>query len=59
MNAPSDVVGFTLPECTDGKGWRLLVDTNISDEDAGSFAIGDRVTARSSLLFELQTETGR
>jgi hypothetical protein len=32
MNAHSDVVGFTLPKCTDGKGWRLLVDTNIPDE---------------------------
>ena len=53
MNAHSDVVGFTLPERADGKGWRLLLDTNIPDEEAGSFAVGDQygVTAgRRSFL---------
>jgi hypothetical protein len=36
----------------------LLIDTNILDEKTGSFAIGDTygVTARSLLLFELQTK---
>jgi isoamylase len=59
MNAHSDVVGFTLPECADGKGCDLLIDTNIPDEDGGSFAIGDQygVTARSLLLFELRTDS--
>jgi isoamylase len=59
MNAHSDVVGFTLPECTDGKGWDLLIDTNIPDEDGGSFTVGDQygVTAQSLLLFELRTDS--
>ena len=59
MNAHSDVVGFTLPECPDGKGWDLLIDTNIPDEDGGNFVIGDQygVTARSLLLFELRTDS--
>jgi isoamylase len=58
MNVHSDVVGFTLPECTDGKDWTLLIDTNIPDEEGGRFAIGDTygVTARSLLLIELKTE---
>jgi glycogen operon protein len=60
MNAHSDGVGFKLPECTDGKGWRLLIDTNIPEDEAGDFDIGDQygVTARSLLLFELQTGAG-
>jgi isoamylase len=59
MNAHSDVVSFTLPECIDGQEWDLLVDTNIPDEDGGNFAIGDQygVTARSLLLFELRTDS--
>jgi glycogen operon protein len=59
MNAHSDVVDFTLPECTDGKGWDLLIDTNIPDEAGGSFAVGDqyRTTARSLLLFELRADS--
>jgi isoamylase len=59
MNAHSDVVGFTLPECADGKGWDLLIDTNISDTDGGNFAIGEKygATARSLLLFELRTDS--
>jgi isoamylase len=57
MNAHSDVVGFSLPECADEREWDLLIDTNIPDEDGGSFAIGDQygVTVRSVLLFELRT----
>jgi isoamylase len=60
MNAHSDVVGFTLPGCTDGNGWRLLVDTNIPDEEAGSFAIGDQygVTARSLLYLSCRPRPG-
>jgi isoamylase len=56
MNAHSDVVAFTLPECADGREWTLLVDTNIPDGEISSFAIGDTygVTARSLLLFELK-----
>ena len=58
MNAHSDVVGFTLPECTGGSQWTLLIDTNIPEEETGSFATGDSygVTARSLLLFALQTD---
>jgi isoamylase len=60
MNAHSDVVGFKLSDCTDGKEWRLLIDTNIPDDETGNFGIGDHygVTARSLLLFELQTGAG-
>jgi isoamylase len=59
INGHSDVVDFTLPECTDGKEWVLLIDTNIPDEDGDSFAIGAHygVTARSLLLFELRTDS--
>jgi isoamylase len=59
MNAHSDVVDFTLPECSEGKEWILLTDTNIPDEDGDSFAIGAQygVTARSLLLFELRTDS--
>jgi glycogen operon protein len=54
------VVGFKLSDCTDGKEWRLLIDTNIPDDETGNFGIGDHygVTARSLLLFELQTGAG-
>jgi len=47
-NAHSEVVDFAMAECGDGKGWRLLIDINIPDEEAGSFAIGDEygVTSR-------------
>ena len=58
MNAHSDVVEFTLPECADGNGWRLRIDTNIWEEEDGTFAFGDQygVTAHSLLLFELDRQ---
>ena len=36
MNAHSDVVGFKLSDCTDGKEWRLLLDTNVPMKPATS-----------------------
>ena len=39
MNAHFDVVGFTLPECTDGKDWTLLIDTHILGAERGRFAV--------------------
>ncbi len=56
LNAYHDVVKFTLPDCTDGKHWRLLFDTNTPDAAREEpFDIGDvyDVTARSTLLFRL------
>jgi isoamylase len=58
LNAYHDVVEFTLPEVLGGREWRLLIDTNLSDEDtAGEPAFGFEhpysVTGRSLLLFEL------
>ncbi len=56
LNAYHDLVGFTLPDCTDGKHWKLLFDTNTPDElREEPFAIGDvyGVTGRSCLLFRL------
>ena len=56
LNAFHDVVAFTLPDCTDGKHWKLLFDTASPDgvrEEA--FSIGDvyQVVSRSALLFRL------
>jgi isoamylase len=59
MNSHHDVVLFTLPECTAGSAWHLLIDTNMPDaEDLESFDIGHtyQVTGRSLLLFVLKTE---
>jgi glycogen operon protein len=56
LNAYHDLVQFTLPDCTDGKHWKLLFDTNTPDDvRAEPFEIGDvyTVTARSCLLFRL------
>jgi len=56
LNAYHDLVQFTLPDCTDGKHWKLLFDTNTPDEAREElFDIGDiyDVTARSCLLFRL------
>ncbi len=56
LNAYHDLVQFTLPDCTDGKHWKLLFDTNTPDElREEPFAIGDvyGVTGRSCLLFRL------
>jgi isoamylase len=55
-NAHHDMVQFTLPDCTNGSGWSLVLDTNDPDrEEPQDFAIGDvfDVTARSLLLFAL------
>ena len=56
VNAYHDLVQFTLPDCTDGKHWKLLFDTNTPDEVREEpFNIADiyTVTARSCLLFRL------
>ncbi len=56
LNAYHDLVQFTLPDCTDGKHWKLLFDTNTPDEAREEpFGIGDvyGVTGRSTLLFRL------
>ena len=55
-NAHHDLVHFTLPRCTNGTGWELVLDTNAPERDDGQqFAIGERydVTERSLLLFAL------
>ncbi|MGH8118804.1 MAG: glycogen debranching protein GlgX [Rhodanobacteraceae bacterium] len=56
VNAYHDVVTFTLPETPGGPRWKLLIDTNLPDEElAPHFETGDSydVTARSLLLFVL------
>ena len=56
MNAYHDMVGFTLPDCTDGRHWKLLFDTNTPDNTREEpLDIGEvyQVTARSCLLFRL------
>ena len=56
LNAFHDMVGFTLPECTNGAGWDLVFDTNVPERtDVQRFAIGHtyNVTARSFLLLAL------
>ena len=62
MNAHHDMVGFTMPECTNGTGWDLLIDTNVPErEDTQHFDIGETydVTARSLLLFALTSSGAR
>jgi hypothetical protein len=58
LNAHHDVVEFTLPEVLGGREWRLLIDTNLTDEStagepAFAFEHPYSVTGRSLLLFEL------
>jgi glycogen operon protein len=56
VNAYHDIVQFTLPDCTDGKHWKLLFDTNAPDDERDqTFNIADiyDVTARSCILFRL------
>ena len=58
MNAHHDLVTFTLPDCTNGLEWELVLDTNVPErDDAQRFPIGQRyeVTPRSLLLFALQS----
>ena len=60
VNAHHDLVHVTLPDCTNGAGWELLLDTNVPErDDAQRFAIGDGydVTGRSLLLFALTPKT--
>jgi len=57
INDHHDLVEFTLPECSGGDSWSLLVDTNITDNsEKGIFKVGESygVTARSLLVFALQ-----
>jgi len=61
LNAHHDLVTITLPECTNGKAWDLVFDTNVPEQDdRQSFAIGDpyEVTSRSLLLFASQQPEG-
>jgi glycogen operon protein len=57
LNAHYDVVQFVLPHCAEGIGWKLLLDTNIPDEEEEEdFEIGAsyEVTCRSLVAFELK-----
>lgn len=58
LNAAAQAVEFCLPKVSEGKSWERLVDTNIPDADAQSFALSAPylVTARSLLLFVLRTQ---
>jgi glycogen operon protein len=56
LNAHHDVVGITLPDCNGCAGWRLLLDTNIPDQEGSQeFEIGAAyaMTARSLVAFQL------
>jgi isoamylase len=58
INGHTNLVQFTLPECSGGLRWSLLVDTNVSDLEAkGTHNPKDTyaVTSRSLLLFVLET----
>ena len=56
FNSYQDVVEFTFPECTGGKRWTLLIDTNLEEDRNETFSTGDKyqVTSRSLLLFQLE-----
>ena len=58
INDHHDLVEFTLPECNGSDSWRLLIDTNVTDNsETGFFKVGDsyEVTSRSLLVFGLET----
>ncbi len=58
LNADHRAIRFTLPECTNGKGWELVLDTTIGAIDTGLvFDIGDTFesTSRSLQLFALRS----
>jgi len=58
LNAHAETIEFTLPECTNGKAWDLVLDTDIPEREAGpQYAIGDvyPVIARSLLLLALRS----
>ena len=39
VNSHHDMVRFTLPECTSGKSWVLLLDTNVPERQEPSTPI--------------------
>jgi isoamylase len=56
FNAHHDLVNFTLPECTGGSRWSLVIDTNEAESAGGGvFETGKQygATAHSLLLFQL------
>jgi len=55
LNAYHDVVQFTLPDCNGCAGWRLLLDTNIPEDEGELFDVSHvyDVTARSFVAFQL------
>jgi glycogen operon protein len=57
FNSYHDVVKFTLPDCAACEGWKLLLDTNIpEDENEEEFKVGDvyDVTGRSVVALQLK-----
>jgi isoamylase len=57
LNGFEGLVDFTMPQAFGGKGWKLLIDTNIPDAPGGqTFDFGSiyQVTGRSLLLMSLQ-----
>jgi glycogen operon protein len=60
LNSFHDAVNFALPESPGGKGWELLVDTNVPDQERKrpSFRFGAhyQATGRSLLLFLMRTK---
>ena len=56
LKAHHDVVNIHLPDCNSCTAWRLLLDSNIpDDETTRDFQIGDpyAMTARSIAAFQL------
>jgi isoamylase len=56
LNAHHDLVEFTLPACSGGDRWNIVLDTNAADsQQGGSYESADKyaVTGRSLLLFAL------
>jgi isoamylase len=56
LNAHHDLVEFTLPACSGGDKWNIVLDTNAADsQQGGSYESADKyaVTGRSLLLFAL------
>ena len=56
MNAYHDFVEFTLPVASGGGSWKLVLDTNVTEQAEGfEGAAGDQygVTARSLVVFAL------
>ncbi len=58
LNADAVSIAFTLPDCTNGKSWSLVLDSTEPARPEGErYGIGDafEVTSRSLLLFALQS----